>query len=392
MSRRSITFPDRVIPTGFRPYAWSLSLMLTSGLALWLGDRVLVRYALPGLLISLMVVATSSVLCGTRPAIVVLTITALFGDIVAPHLHIAYFFGGVGPWRVHLTRTLLYLSCGSTMIWLAHQARKMRETGERKRLALQAMQALAAPSHLAKAAGWRVGWCYLPARADEEVGGDFYDFFAIDCGANLYGVLVGDVMGKGKEAAAHTAMLRYTVRAYASEGHRPCDILERLNAQVDADPLAPTASLFYGVLDRATGLLTYASGGHEPPLVFRVDGSHEELSSTGPLVGVGCGALYGQQAARIEPGDRLLLMTDGVTEARNPAGDFLESDGSIRLFGRCVAEDPQGIVDEFANKIMQFAGGNNRDDIAIILVSRDEAWMSTETPRIVAAAEHALSS
>ena len=358
----------RTLPTGILPYLWSLTLMFGASAFLWVGDQMTLRYALPWGMISLLIVASSAVLWGVRPAALVLVITGLFGDVVAPDLHISYFLGQPAPWHVHMTRMLLYLICGSTMIWLAHQARTMRERTERKQLALQAMQALAAPAHLAKATGWDVASLYLPARQEEEVGGDFYDFFAIDGG--LYGVLLGDVMGKGKEAAAHTAMLRYTVRAYASEGHAPGVILGRLNDQVDADPHASTASLFFGILNADTGCLEYASAGHEPPILFRPDGATEELAATGPLIGVGAGIQYFLKKATIGPGDRLLIVTDGVTEARSVSGKFLDMDGAARLFKSCRAVDAHGVVVEFVDSVMQFAGGDNRDDIAILLLCR----------------------
>jgi len=343
-------------------------MMLGASVFLWFGDHWTIRLALPWALISLLMVATSAVLWGIRPAILILVITGMFGDIVAPDLHISYFYAKA-PAHVLMTRMLLYLICGATMIWLAHQARTMRETTERKGLALQTMQALAAPEHLATAPGWDVASLYLPARADEEVGGDFYDFFAIT--ETSFGILLGDVQGKGKEAAAHTAMLRYTVRAFASEGHPPGLILQRLNDQVDADPHSSTASLFYGVLDANTGRVDYASAGHEPPVVVRSNGTAVRLAATGPLIGVGGGLPYAQQCAHIDPGDRMLLVTDGVTEARNSRGDFLDEEGTIRLLSQCGAADASGLVTEFVDRVMEFAGGDNRDDIAILLLRRE---------------------
>jgi len=367
LGTRHQSVPLRTLPTGIWPYVWSGLLMLGVSVFLWFGDHWTIRLALPWAMLSLLMVATSAVLWGIRPAVMVLVITGMFGDIVAPDLHISYFYAQA-PAHVLLTRMLLYMICGATMIWLAHQARTMRETTERKRLALQTMQALAAPEHLARAPGWDVASLYLPARVDEEVGGDFYDFFAIS--ETSFGILLGDVQGKGKEAAAHTAMLRYTVRAFASEGHPPGLILQRLNDQVDADPFSSTASLFYGVLDSTSGRVDYASAGHEPPVVFRSNGSTDRLPATGPLIGVGGGLPYAQQCAQIEPGDRLLLVTDGVTEARNTRGDFLDEEGVIRLLSQCRDADASGLVSEFVDRVMDFAGGNNRDDIAVLMLRR----------------------
>src|SRR3569833_1328834 len=362
-------FAWRTLPSGAWPYVWSILLMLASSLFLWFGDQLTMRYALPWSLVSLIVVATSAVLWGVRPAVMVLVITAMFGDIVAPDLHISYFYGQPAPAPINLTRMLLYLICGATMVWLAHQARTMREKSEAKRLALHTMQALAAPARLADAPGWDVASLYLTARQDEEVGGDFYGFFRID--ARFCGILLGDVMGKGKEAAAHTAMLRYTVRAYACEGHRPDTIVQRINDYMEADPDASTASMFYGVLDIDSGCVEYASAGHEPPMLIRADGSTETLAATGPLVGILSGIPFGQKREDVETGDRLLLVTDGVTEARNVDGVFLEDRGALDLLAACRAACARDTVKEFADAVMDFAGGDNRDDIAILLLRRE---------------------
>lgn len=363
-----------------RPYAYALLMTGGAGGLLRLADQVLVRYSLPWALISLLVVATAVGLCGVGPALMVLTITALFGDVIAPDLHISYFNGQVEPWSFHVIRMSLYMFCGVTIIVLAHQAETMRQKTERKRGALHAMQAMAAPTTLATVEGWQVASLYKPARADEEVGGDFYDFFTIEGNEPKFGVLVGDVMGKGKEAAVHTAMLRYTVRALAHLGFSPGEVMHRLNSQVDADVNAPTASLFFGRMDTASGVMEYASAGHEPPLVFRCSGEVESLYPTGPLVGVDTHVAYDQRHVEVAPGDKLLFMTDGVTEARSPAGNFLDSDGVVQLFMQSKGDDPPRILTRFVDLVMDFAEGDNRDDIAILLLQREALRMPIPVP------------
>jgi hypothetical protein len=378
-SRKSQPFSPVI--TRLRPYLYSLLLVMVSAGMLRLCDQFLVRYALPWALVGLLVVAAVVVLWGVRPALIVLTMAALFGDVLAPDLHISYFTGEQAPWDVHVIRMMLFTVCGGTIIWLAHQARTMREKTERKRAVLHAMQALAAPTHLAKVDGWDVAALYLPAHVEEEVGGDFYDFFAIDTGEKkCMGVLVGDVMGKGKEAAIHTAMLRYTVRTFANLGFCPCDVLRRVNELIYADPQAPTASLFFGCIDAETGAMEYASAGHEPPLMFSTSGSIEKLMPTGPVVGVDCEAAYEMRQTQIDFGAQVLFFTDGVTEARSAFGQFLDIDGAIVLFQQSACGEPHRTVHRFAERVTEYAGGNNRDDIAVMVLERHKSRSADVPP------------
>ncbi len=355
------------------PYLFSVGLFAAASGLMYAGDSTLLRHGLPWALVSLLVVAAAGSLWGVRPAVLVLALSALFGDLIVPDLHISYFYGHDPSWHVRATRLILFVACGAATIWLTYRAQLMQERAERERGVVAALQSMILPERLANAPGYDLFGVYKPARHEEAVGGDLYDFYPL--GAGHYGLLIGDVMGKGKEAAASTALLRYSVRALTSTGMRPAEVLSRLDDLIESQGLDfGTASLFVGVLDACSGELRYASAGHEPPLLAHADGREEALDSTGPILGVGLGLPYVEGAVVLGSGDALLLMTDGVTEARGPQGQFLESGGVWRLLRLALAEPTAARALFFLTAdLTAFIGGNARDDIAMVLLRRTSA-------------------
>ncbi len=149
-----------------------------------------------------------------------------------------------------------------------------------------------------------------------------------------------------------------------------------------------TASLFAGILDARSGLLRYASAGHEPPLLRRASGAEEMLTATGPIIGVGRGICYEEKICVLEPGDSLLLMTDGVTEARNDQGQFLESEGAWRLFRQTLnAPKSETALLSLERDVAAHIGRNSRDDIALLLLRRDPQARVKDTSVETAAQE-----
>ena len=160
---------------------------------------------------------------------------------------------------------------------------------------------------------------YEPASGDKDIGGDFYDVFALPDGT--YAVAVGDVSGKGAEAAARTAMVKYMMRAFATADPRPAAVLHSLNDALARD-LEPErfATLVYGVLDPDGLKFTIARAGHPPPLVFRAaDGTLEALEESleGPVLGCLDDQEFNEVTFALSPGDVFVLYTDGLIEARN---------------------------------------------------------------------------
>ncbi|TDD63282.1 PAS domain-containing protein [Kribbella antibiotica] len=202
---------------------------------------------------------------------------------------------------------------------LLRERRAAEAARSRLQAALAVLQQSLLPATLPTVPGIAVAAAYHTASIDD-LGGDFYDVFAID--DERWGFFLGDVSGKGPAAAAVTSLARYSLRAAAL--HDPAAALSTLNAllherYIDGDPRYCTA--VFGTLrpDPATGQVAvrFASGGHPPPLLIRADGSSEFLQSTdGTLIGILPDSQFPLTDVTLTPGDLLLLYTDGLTEAR----------------------------------------------------------------------------
>ena len=218
-------------------------------------------------------------------------------------------------------------------------------------------------------------------RPAKEVGGDFYDFFRLD--KHHIGVAVADVSGKGVPAALFMVMARTLMRATAIQHvDEPGLVLERVNdflEQNNSEDLFVT--LFYGVLDERTGDFHYANGGHNPPILVDRDGANPLEMTGGVALGMFDGLGYSDARVNMEPGARLVLFSDGITEAFN---DSDEAFGDDRLLdatrtlpeGQDPDQDLAAIVtavDEFTGEAPQF------DDITcVVLVYKDETPGSPE--------------
>jgi serine phosphatase RsbU (regulator of sigma subunit) len=222
------------------------------------------------------------------------------------------------------------------------------------------------PASLPEIPGVRLTSRYRAAEQGQEVGGDFYDAFAIAPGR--WGIAIGDVCGKGPRAAAITALARYTIRAVADAD--AAEVLRRLNQAALRDRVSLgdrfLTAVFALAARRENRLeLSLAVGGHPPPLVLRADGQAEQLPVAGPLVGVTADADYTAASVVLNPGDVMLLYTDGLTDARAPERMLSESD-LLALLARC-SDLPAEELTEFLER--EATGGRDpRDDIAMMLV------------------------
>lgn len=209
-----------------------------------------------------------------------------------------------------------------------------------------------------------------PAR---EVGGDFYDFFAID--DDRLGVVIGDVSGKGVPASLFLAITRTVIRLVAREHDDLAVGIGRANELLSAENVSSMfATVFYGVLDCATGTLTYCNCGHNPPMVVRADGRSELLTGTGLPLAMLPEATYAQRSITLEPGDRVVLYTDGVSEAHS-AADIEFGDArlaaAIEEFRRGSARE---LVEGILRRVAEFSDGVPQSDdracLALIYAAR----------------------
>jgi sigma-B regulation protein RsbU (phosphoserine phosphatase) len=205
-----------------------------------------------------------------------------------------------------------------------------------------------------------------PAR---EVGGDFYDFFALD--DDRIGIAVGDVSGKGVPAAVYMAMVRTQLRATALFGLSPAECLCRLNEQLSTDNAEGMfVSLFYGIVHCPTGIFTYANGGHNWPILLRADGRVEWLRGTDDLlVGVLYGSDYHNATVTLAQGDGLFIYTDGVVEAIDPAEDEFGKHGLTAVLAGKAEVLPAALCDGVLAAVRAFEGGQpHSDDLTCVAV------------------------
>jgi PAS domain S-box-containing protein len=223
---------------------------------------------------------------------------------------------------------------------------------------------------------------YLPMGEGVDAGGDFYDIFELDAGRWL--VVVGDVCGKGPEAASLTALARYTLRALAPEQPDPARLLAALNGAILRQRPGNTQFLTacaIAVDRRGTDLqLEVACAGHPPPLVLRAGGGQEWVPARGGVVGVFPEIRLDTAQITLAPGERIVAYTDGVTEAR--AGDgMLGAEGLARI-AAAPATGPEELAARIAEGAIAFQGGLLQDDVAVLVLEA----LSVEAPAPVPAA------
>ncbi|MEV6012929.1 SpoIIE family protein phosphatase [Streptomyces sp. NPDC051976] len=267
----------------------------------------------------------------------------------------------------------------------AERARRQAEA-DRERLAdaLAVLQQSLVPSSLPAVPGLEAAVYYHTASSDR-LGGDFYDLFGV--GEGRWAFFLGDVCGKGPQAASLTSLTRYTLRAAALHDPEPAAALATLNAVLheryaaDGDPRYCT--VIFGVIEpdaeggRATVRL--ASGGHPPALVVRADGSADYLPTPGGLlVGVVPDAPFTTAEATLAEGDALLLYTDGLTEARTgPTRASLFGDDALRAFATGHAPTtPAEMITQLTGLLKSFGDGLD-DDTALLALGVPTARPTT---------------
>lgn len=167
---------------------------------------------------------------------------------------------------------------------------------------------------------------YAEMHTAKEVGGDFYDFFFID--DTHLGFVIGDVSGKGVPASIYMAVSRTMLKAIASQIHDPAKCLQTVNAMlIPESDISTFVTIFYGVLDIETGLIDYCNGGHNLPYIVRDDGTVEQVENTeGLLLGKIEAIEYQSKQIQLKPNEKILLYTDGLTEAMNEQEDMYEEE------------------------------------------------------------------
>jgi len=209
---------------------------------------------------------------------------------------------------------------------------------------------------------------YQAASDVSRVGGDFYDLFALDDGR--IALVLGDVSGKGLEAAGMTAQVKGAIRVLAELDPLPSFVLQRANELLTKDlPASDFATVSYALLDPVDGRVIHGSAGHPDPVICGSDHCALHELPRNPPLGAALWSDYTFTEYTLLPGQSLLLYTDGITEAR--AGRELFGEQRVsEVLAALGAADPEALVHGLLEAARRFAGGELRDDVAILAVRR----------------------
>lgn len=213
--------------------------------------------------------------------------------------------------------------------------------------------------------------------ASGRVGGDFVDVFTVH--GPVVGITLGDVSGKGMDAAVTTSLIRTTLRVHAIDGLAPAEVARKANevmrrfTEVDS-----FVTLWFGLLDTTTGHLRYVCAGHPPALLLACDGTVKALDCKDPILGAFDSASFFESQAMLSPNDRLVVYSDGVSEARSAFGAFLNEDGFVGLL-RAHATDATEVMGEaLMREVVAYSDGVLRDDAAVLVVEATGLTLSDE--------------
>ncbi len=256
---------------------------------------------------------------------------------------------------------------------LTEQNELLERTVEKGTIALQAqeeelkrareIQQMLLPNTLPQPAGAQLSGAWQPAR---EVSGDYYDVIQLD--EKRIGICVGDVAGKGITAALLMANLQASFRAFATADASPQAVCTKLNKFLCANIASGKfVTFFYAILDAEKRTLTYENAGHTPGLLARASGAVESLVGGGAVLGALPDWVYQDYSVQLQGGDKLVLSTDGITEAENAQ---LEEFGEQRLLEVVLARDETALDTQRAimQRVTAFCGGNFRDDATLLVL------------------------
>lgn len=223
------------------------------------------------------------------------------------------------------------------------------------------------PAALPAARGVRCAGRWVPAA---HVGGDYYDFFPRDDGS--FDTVIADVSGHSVGAALIMTEARSVIRAQARSGGSPGVIVGSLNEILYEDLTSAElfTTLFYASYQPASRVLTYASAGHNPPLLCRASGEPcLELDAEGLILGVRLQEKFEEREVRLEPGDILFLYTDGITESDNGSGELFGVERLGSLLRARRGEEPEAVIETVLAELSAFTGGRPpADDICMVAV------------------------
>lgn len=240
----------------------------------------------------------------------------------------------------------------------------LRELQEQELARAREIQMALLPKEIPQVPGFEIVGAWEPART---VGGDYFD--VIKLSDRKLGICIADVVGKSVSAALLMANVQATVRAFASDADSPAWLCSRVNAVLCSNiATGKFVTLFYGVLDAEHGTLHYTNAGHLPPIIVNDCGEVRELDSNGALLGVFPQWNYKESVLQFAPGDRLLLFTDGITEAMNFAGEEFGQDRLLDLARGNARQHPMALKNQVLADVKRFCDSQLQDDATLIVL------------------------
>ncbi|MEO8078302.1 MAG: SpoIIE family protein phosphatase [Acidobacteriota bacterium] len=263
------------------------------------------------------------------------------------------------------------------------RASRLQQQSDRRELAeALRIQRTLLPASVPQIDGCEIAASWQPASG---VGGDCFDVIVF--APSRLALSIADVVGRGIPAALMMSNLQAAVRAFATDAAQPAELCQRVN-RILCGNIAEGRfiSFFYATFDNDLGLLTFANAGHRPPLLIRANGSVERLEDGGPVLGVLPDATYDQGRVLIASGDRLVLFTDGITEARRPGEPGIDDRdrvppaleeaefGEDRLIALAILNrgcSAPALQARLAGAVATFTGGAFQDDATLVVLAAD---------------------
>ncbi len=221
------------------------------------------------------------------------------------------------------------------------------------------------PKEIPQLPGFAIDGAWEPARV---VGGDYFD--VIRMSETRLGICIADVVGKSISAALLMANVQASVRAFAAESTSPAELCKRVNSVLCSSiSTGKFVTFFYGVLDAAEKTLQYTNAGHLPPILVRAGGQVQELDSAGAVLGVFPAWQYEDSRVRFASGDRLLLFTDGITEAGLPGGEEFGEQRLIQGARQYAGASTSELKSQLLLDVKRFCNSQLQDDATLIVIS-----------------------
>lgn len=221
------------------------------------------------------------------------------------------------------------------------------------------------PREIPQMENFQIACIWQPARS---VGGDYFDVLKV--APNKIAICIADVVGKGVSAALLMANVQAAVRAFALDGAGPASVCTRINSVLCGNIAHDKfVTFFYGLLDGATGSLRYCNAGHLPPILIHNSGPSVPLINGGIVLGFSSDVDYEEGTVRIEPGDRLALFTDGITEAANASGDEYGESRIESILRMSLDKTASALANRVITDAAGFCGGQFNDDVTMIVLA-----------------------